>query len=341
VTGSVMLRIDEGARIDEGMLRAVINAAVARAGWRLTDGRADASPDSGALDAEIRVVDGSSACRGGAHPVLVVQLDPAAPSVPGEVRGHGLDTLSFPIEAWLRGLESPGVMTAYGDDPDQCIDWRHPAGSAPRGVAVLVHGGFYRSRWRADLMTAQSVDLAERGWIAANLEYRRPDAHGWEATVADVRAGVESVRAQRPGLPLVLIGHSAGGQLVLQCAEAIEPAPDLAVSLAGVVDLRAAEARAMGEHAVPLALGGGSADFPERYDSASPAEFRARRANWLLVQGVDDSADLVEMNRRLSRRADLREPELLEGAGGHFAVIDPDAPLWHATFARIEGLLRV
>ena len=40
-------------------------------------------------------------------------------------------------------------------------------------VAVVIHGGFWRARYGRKLMRPLCHDLAERGWAAWNLEYRR------------------------------------------------------------------------------------------------------------------------------------------------------------------------
>ncbi len=291
-----------GAGYDPGLRDQALLGALAGTGWSLGPG----------------------------EPEVTIDLD--------ELRAHGLDLLAFPVRSRLLAHDHPADRAPYGDGSDQWIEWRRPG--TPRGVAVLLHGGFYRSRWQADLMTALSIDLVARGWAAANLEYRRPDRHGWDATVADVLAGVRAVRAAEPALPLVLFGHSAGGQLVLQAAEQLGPdVVDLAVSLDGVVDLVAAHDRMLGEHAVTLALGGSPREQPERYAAADPTAWSRRTVAWLLVESEQDSADLREMNRRLSRRDDLGRPELLEGPGDHFSVIDPAAPVWISTMARVEELL--
>lgn len=252
----------------------------------------------------------------------------------------GLDGLPFVVASVLAAADSPATRVVYGADPDQYFDWR--AGGAHGGTAMLVHGGFYRSRWQAGLMEPLAVDLNARGWATANLEYRRPDRHGWDATIADVHAGVAAAAARRTG-PLVPFGHSAGGQLVLQVAEerAAKGIDDiaLAVSLAGVVDLVAAHDRFMGEGAISVALDGSPTDRPARYESASPLAFRRRLAPWLLVQGTQDSADLVEMNRRLAASTPLARPPLVEAPGDHFSVIDPASAIWSETVARVGEIL--
>ncbi|RFA12562.1 hypothetical protein B7R22_15725 [Subtercola boreus] len=256
-----------------------------------------------------------------------------------------------------------GGRIAYGDDSDQFGEWWMPGGSSrPIGTAVLLHGGYYRSRRNLDLMDPMAADLAARGWAVWNVEYRRPDAHDWAATVSDVRAALAAlarIPSFAPDVPLTVIGHSAGGQLALQLAEdtaaaaatppatpaaggpaATVPPIALAVSLAGVVDLSGAFERNSSDGAIRMALGGSPAEHPERYAAASPSLFERRSTPWLLVQGTDDVDDFALPNRNLAVNGRVGHPELLERPGDHFAVIDPAAPIWHATIARIAELLQ-
>ncbi|MCS5734434.1 alpha/beta hydrolase family protein [Herbiconiux daphne] len=290
------------------------------------------------------------------------EFDPS-PALVHHVRALGLEGLQFVVPSAIAAARHPAVRVSYGADREQYGDWREPSSAlrgeadaarpgasvTPAPIGVLVHGGFYRSRWQAGLMDELAVDLGRRGWASWNLEYRRPDLHGWAATLSDLHAGIARLESLRtaPDQPVVLFGHSAGGQLVLQLAEEIAASGAsaavpvaLSVSLAGVVDLVAAHDRYMGEGAVAIALGGSPADLPERYAAASPIAYAHRAATWLLVQGVDDSADLVEMNRRLAASAAVSHPELLQRAGHHFSVIDPTTEIWRATMDRVTELLR-
>ncbi|WP_440709920.1 alpha/beta hydrolase [Herbiconiux sp. YIM B11900] len=302
-----------------------------------------------------------SVVRGPRPPIVRVDLglrdpDPSS-ALLHHVRGSGLDSLRFVVSSVVAAAAHPAQREPYGPGPDQYGEWREPEAahrSAPTSegppLAVLLHGGFYRSRWQAGLMDELAVDLARRGWRSWNLEYRRPDQHGWAATIDDLHAGLARARelAGASAGPIVLVGHSAGGQLALQLAEETaaaaggrdaEPGVRLAVSLAGVVDLVAAHDRFLGEGAVGIALGGTPSELPEIYAAASPQEFRDRATSWLLVQGSDDSADLVEMNRRLSNSVRLDRPELIEAPGHHFSVIDPRSPIWETAWARVTAIL--
>lgn len=252
--------------------------------------------------------------------------------------GIGLDGLPWAVRALIHAEVSPPERIAYGPGIDQFGEWRSPQGR-PRAVGVLVHGGFYRSKWQAHLMDALAIDLQQRGWASFNLEYRRPDRHGWPAMLDDLAEGL-SAMPHDPEIPIVTFGHSAGGQLVLQMSQwGHVPRCALAVSLAGVVDLVAAHDRAMGEDAVSQAIGGSPTELPERYAAASPCSYPSRTAQWLLVQGEMDSQDLIEMNRRLASSAALGPIPLIEAPGDHFSVIDPTHPIWLQTMQWVDRFL--
>ncbi|GII82560.1 hypothetical protein Ssi03_05500 [Sphaerisporangium siamense] len=238
---------------------------------------------------------------------------------------------------------------------------RPPEGRAP--VAVLVHGGFWRTIWGADLMDALAIDLARRGFASWNLEYRRPDLHGWQATTADVAVGVAALASVDAPLDLdrvALIGHSAGGQLALRAAadmaadtrgaapgavagSAVGPASGrvrvaLAVSLAGILDLVEGERRRLSSGGVSDALGGPPERIPEVYAAAGPMERLPLGVPQLVVQGATDDLDLVDISRRYAREAG-EEASYLERPGDHWAVIDPHSPIWLLTARELAARL--
>lgn len=217
----------------------------------------------------------------------------------------------------------------------------------PWPVVVLVHGGYWRSIWSADLMEALCADLTARGFAVWNLEYRRPDLHGWDATVADVAAGLAALsRLEAPLDPqrVAIAGHSAGGQLALRAA-ADGAGVALAVSLAGVLDLVEGDRRWLSAGAVASALGATTWDeaAAERvYGGASPLARVPLKVRQLIVQGSGDALDLVDFGRRYARAAANAGDEVtyLEMVGDHFDVIDPATPIWQATAQAITEALR-
>ena len=86
----------------------------------------------------------------------------------------------------------------YGEDPSQ---WGElflpevPDGGAHRGVAVVIHGGYWRSKYGAELGEPLAGDLAAHGMAAWNLEYRRAgNGGGWPQTFTDVLAGIDKLQ---------------------------------------------------------------------------------------------------------------------------------------------------
>lgn len=292
----------------------------------------------------------------GAQPSGVVWYDLTVEApVPGAVHlaGRGLWGLAWAVRHAVHRHRTPATRIAYGPEPDQWGDLRLPSvpHTGPAPVAVLLHGGFWRSIWGADLMDALAVDLARRGYASWNLEYRRPDRHGWDATTQDVEAGIVAVRELARDRPLdrdriVVLGHSAGGQLALRAAADLAgrssgPRVALAVSLAGVLDLAEGERRYLGDGAVAAALGGSPATAPRRYAESDPMRRLPTGVPTLLVQGTEDSLDLVDANRRYAAAAagagdDIR---YLEQAGDHFAVIDGASVIWQDTMSAVDARL--
>ena len=118
----------------------------------------------------------------------------------------------------------------YGADPSQ---WGElflpelPAGGKHEGVVVVVHGGYWRSRYGAELGEPLAKDLAEHGMAAWNLEYRRAgNGGGWPGTFQDVLGGIDRLAglAEPHALDLgkvVALGHSAGGHLAATLSTAV------------------------------------------------------------------------------------------------------------------------
>jgi acetyl esterase/lipase len=192
------------------------------------------------------------------------------------------------------------------------------------------------------------ADLADRGWAAWNLEYRRlgPRSRGgWPATFEDVAVGIDHLGTLDEPLDLariVAIGHSAGGQLALWAAArrglppgapGADPRVRLAgaVAQAGVVDLREAARLGLSRHAAERLLGGPPEKWPGRYDLASPLERLPLGLPQLLVHGDADDVVPIGLARGYADRAAYAgDPcELVELAGcGHAEHLDPGSRAW-------------
>ena len=101
----------------------------------------------------------------------------------------------------------------------------------PWAVVLLVHGlsehsGRYEhvGEWLSEAgLEVRAYD--QRGFGASGG--RRGDVRTWRLLLDDLEARLGAAR--RPGLPLVLYGHSMGGLLCTEYAESRRPQPDLLV----------------------------------------------------------------------------------------------------------------
>jgi acetyl esterase/lipase len=208
----------------------------------------------------------------------------------------------------------------YGDHASQFCEL-HEADD-PVGVAVLVHGGFWRARYGLDLEHALADDLVARGWAVWNVEYRRlGDGGGWPETYDDVRAAIAAlpVTAER----VVAIGHSAGAHLAVRAAADV-PLTGV-VSQAGALDLYELWRRGTSDNVVRQFLGGSPSEVPERYEAATP---RPPAVPLLLVHGTLDEDVPVEISRGFGGGELAEIPD-----EGHMEHLDPRSKCWAAVTA--------
>jgi acylglycerol lipase len=117
-----------------------------------------------------------------------------------------------------------------------------PAGD-PWAVALIVHGlGEHAGRYEtvAAALTAAGIDVHgydHRGFGGSSG--RRAYVDRWSQLHDDLEARVLAVRAERPGLPLVMYAHSLGG--LIGCGHVLSttarPLPDLLVLSAPAIDV--------------------------------------------------------------------------------------------------------
>jgi len=242
----------------------------------------------------------------------------------------------------------------YGQDPDQ---WGElflpdlPAGGKHQGVVVVIHGGYWRSTYGAELGEPLAKDLAEHGMAAWNLEYRRAgNGGGWPATFEDILAGIDKLAdlAEPHALDLakvVALGHSAGGHLAVWAAgrpklEGLVPAEGGqfnnsndcvrltgVVSQSGVLDLGDAERLSLSDGAVANLLGGTSSEFPGRHRMANPMAALPLDIPVYAVHGIKDDDVPLSMSTTYvdASQAGAQPAQLVMVPGDHFALIDVTA----------------
>jgi acetyl esterase/lipase len=243
-------------------------------------------------------------------------------------------------------MSDPAVIP-YGPGIDQFLELSLPAGEGPAPVAVVLHGGFWRSRYDVELARPLAADLAARGWAAVAVEYRRVGAGGgWPATLDDVAAALDALPdvpgADRLDLTdVTVIGHSAGGHLAAWAAGrsrlpagAPGAAPRVAVTAAvlqaGVLDLGAAVAADLGAGATVAFLGGPPDLLPERYAVADPVQLLPTGVPVLCVHGHADTTVPPEQSERYAAAAGAvgDRVEVSVVPGDHMVVIDVAGEAW-------------
>ena len=241
---------------------------------------------------------------------------------------------------------------AYGPSAAQFGELHLPAGPSS-GTVVVIHGGFWRAGYDLSLGRPLATDLADRGYTAWNLEYRRVGAGGgWPTTLQDVADGIDHLALLDVDTSAVAtIGHSAGGHLAVWAAgraklpagapgAAPAVAVTAAVAQAGVLDLATAARTAVGGTAVSDLLGGAAAEHPDRYAVADPMRRVPLAAQVLCVHSrADDSVPFAQSSAYVTaaRYAGGRA-RLVETHGDHFTVIDPASADWAAVVDALPAL---
>jgi acetyl esterase/lipase len=257
---------------------------------------------------------------------------------------------------------SRGERAVYArESPEQFGVLRVPPGEGPHPVVALVHGGCWLAEYDYRHLERFAEVLAERGVATWSIEYRRlgHDGGGWPGTFRDVARGLDHLRVLARERPLdldrvVVVGHSAGGQLALWLAGrpkiaersdvyVADPLPVAGVvTLAAIADLRS-YALGSGEcnAAVQDLMGGLARSVRARYDEASPISLVPLGVPVRLVHGSDDAIVPLEQSRRFAdserRSGGDAVLDVLPGAG-HFDVVAPFAAAWPAVERRVLEL---
>jgi acetyl esterase/lipase len=228
---------------------------------------------------------------------------------------------------------------AYGPHPSQFVDFRRPEGRGPHPLVVMIHGGFWRQRRTLTYAGHLCIALGQAGFATANIEYRRTgeEGGGWPGTFHDVTSAIRFARSRAPefsGDPArtVLLGHSAGGHLALLAAAEFADLTG-AVSLAGVVNLRAAWDLRLGDDVVTEFMGGIPDTLIGAYLAADPVN-RAACCPVVLIHGTAD--DIVPHSLSRDFPQSKRYVEL--AGADHFALIDPDSREWPVVLQQLTAL---
>lgn len=165
--------------------------------------------------------------------------------------GHISSAATFPPRWSAEGAAFRATMIGearveldipYGEAPRERFDLFHPLGTN-RGLAIFVHGGYWKAFQKADWSHLAAGALAQ-GWTVAIPGYTLAPEVRISAMTRQIGAAITALANRVPG-PIVLSGHSAGGHLVTRmvCIDTPLPAAVQArivhvLSISGVHDLR-------------------------------------------------------------------------------------------------------
>jgi alpha-beta hydrolase superfamily lysophospholipase len=224
--------------------------------------------------------------------------------------------------AAFRATHPPRVLR-YGDHPRRVVDVFLPDGE-PCGLAVWVHGGYWKNFDRSD-WSHFAAGARARGWAVALPGYVLTPEVRISRITADVTRAIALVAAEFAG-PIRLSGHSAGGHLVARqvCDDTALPAAVLSriertLPISGIFDLRPLLRTENNRESFRLDEAEAMAESPAL---RRPVE-KARVHAWV---GADERPEFVRQNALLANvwtglGADMQET--VESGIHHLNVIDP------------------
>ena len=232
----------------------------------------------------------------------------------------------------------------FGPNPKETLDLFVPQAAA-RGTLAFIHGGYWRALDKSDHAFVAAPFVAA-GYAVAVVNYDLCPSVTIATIVDECRRAIvwlarEGPARGAPAAPLVLSGHSAGGQLVAMMfatdwrAHGLATTPFAAgVSLSGVHDL------------APLVLSTMNADLRLDADEArrmSPLHQPPRaRAPLYIAAGANETSEFLRQSQLIfdawpdNRPAGMTAPRFLPNRNHFTAALDyadPTSELTRATLA--------
>ena len=210
---------------------------------------------------------------------------------------------------------------AYGDHARQVYDLFLPE-SAPRGLAVFVHGGYWM-KFGCSTWSHLAGGALAAGWAMALPQYTLcPEVHISDIT-AEIGQAIRALAAQ-VDRPIHLAGHSAGGHLVTRMVCQDSPLPETVrnriahvLSISGVHDLRPLLQTQMNE--------GLRLDMAEAIAESPALQIPDTQAPITCWVGADERPEFVRQNALLANiwtGFGIRTQCIEEPDRHHFDVID-------------------
>lgn len=244
------------------------------------------------------------------------------------------------------------MRVEYGSESEQYgyLYLPHRTDSGPVPVVMVVHGGSWSAEYSLTLGTSLAVELARSNVAAWNVEYRRVGAGGgWAQASADIVAAWNALAgpvAEQAPVQLALdnarvVGHSAGGQLVVWLAgeQGLAVRPEWVVAQAAPLDLVSAAAHGRRTPKLEALFGARYDEAPELYRAASPLHRVPIGVPVVCIHGSSDDHVPASMSTRYVEEAtkvgDAALLHIVDGEG-HQSFLDRSTECWRLS---VESLL--
>lgn len=291
-------------------------------------------------------------------PVLLLTACTSTPPSPEEVPpAVQPNNATYGTDANLKA-SAPDAILRYAEHPRGFAELRLPQGTDPFPLAVIYHGGC----WKTGIASqAYMAPLATRwqslGIATLNVDYREVgDGGGWPGSFADWAASaklIDEVAARYPidRARVKLVGHSAGALPAQWLATAQQEDGPLgtrtavkvraAIVLDGPGDVgaeRAAFDTLCQFSAVEPFMGAAPEADPRRYAAISPTTHAPRLAEVLFVQAKlpAPSASTQAAIAAQGAKVTIRE----NPGASHFAIITPGNPVYETNEAALVAVLK-
>ena len=237
-----------------------------------------------------------------------------------------------------RSANPPDATLVYGTDADQIADIRYGTRGSALPLVVLIHGGFWKPEYDRAHAEAMSTALAQAGWTTLTVEYRRVSGQP-DVTTQDISTALDTLpsRVEAHNGKLLLVGHSAGGHLVLwAAAQNSKAAIQGVLALAPAADLEMADALNLGDGAVQRFLGEG----PSNRQDLNPMLMPAPSTAVTILHGEQD--EIVPPAVALAYCDTFAKTRMVQlPDSGHFALIDPASTAWASVKLELENLSKL
>jgi pimeloyl-ACP methyl ester carboxylesterase len=218
-------------------------------------------------------------------------------------------------------------------------------------VVIVIHGGYWKDNHNLDsYATSAIVDYLQTLNVAIwNLEYRRMNSLGenskapWPASYNDVADGIDHLDKikDKEGLDLnriLLIGHSAGGNLAAWAASRHSISPDSElyhqnplpiksiISISAILNLFAITDVDQPEQIERL-MGGTPQTHQARYFACDPSTLYEATMNITVVHGAQDTCVKVAQAKHYCEKSNGNVKQIIMPDADHFSMLPHDG-IW-------------